>query len=270
MRARVHHVLREAAGRQEGRPTRARPSAWTGSGCSRAGGADADPPRRRSARAMCRLAGRHRRRRAVLPLTPDGCSRRWSTWRRAPARRAATRRSSGFGRLTPAPWTSPRTWCDSWAARLLTGYAMTPAYNASLARQGFESQASGIIEAWNDGERDRATEQFDDAMFDDLFVHGDAGAMRGAGSTPAARRGSRRRSRSCRSRVAGSIEASAQREAGRGGADRGAALPPPRVEDGHQRGEPGVRAVHEQGQHRAVHRQVPDQLARRRRRTGSR
>jgi alkanesulfonate monooxygenase SsuD/methylene tetrahydromethanopterin reductase-like flavin-dependent oxidoreductase (luciferase family) len=60
--------------------------------------------------------------------------------------------------------------------RLLTGYAIVPAYNASLARQGFEQEARAIATAWAAGERDRAAELFSDDLFDRFFLHGDAAA----------------------------------------------------------------------------------------------
>jgi probable F420-dependent oxidoreductase len=62
--------------------------------------------------------------------------------------------------------------------RMLTGYATVPAYNASLARQGFDREAAGIATAWAAGERDRATELFSDEMFGQLFATGDADACR--------------------------------------------------------------------------------------------
>src|SRR5207302_1089361 len=62
--------------------------------------------------------------------------------------------------------------------RMLTGYAIVPAYNASLSRQGFAEEARAIAEAWNAGERDRATELFSDRMLDELFVTGDAETCR--------------------------------------------------------------------------------------------
>jgi alkanesulfonate monooxygenase SsuD/methylene tetrahydromethanopterin reductase-like flavin-dependent oxidoreductase (luciferase family) len=58
--------------------------------------------------------------------------------------------------------------------RLLTGYAIVPAYNASLERQGFGEEAAAIAGAWSAGERDRAKEAFSDRMLDELFVTGDA------------------------------------------------------------------------------------------------
>ncbi|MEX2457592.1 MAG: LLM class F420-dependent oxidoreductase [Actinomycetota bacterium] len=127
---------------------------------------------------MCRLAGAVADGVLFFLMTPEGC-------REALEHVAAGAREAGrdpadleaFVRL-PTAVDEPEDLVRFMGRRLLTGYAMTPAYNASLARQGFESQASGIVEAWTAGERDRATEQFDDAMFDDLFVHGDAAACR--------------------------------------------------------------------------------------------
>lgn len=127
---------------------------------------------------MCRLAGAVADGVLFFLMTPEGC-------REALEHVAAGAREAGrdpaeleaFVRL-PTAVDEPEDLVRFMGRRLLTGYAMTPAYNASLARQGFESQASGIVEAWTAGERDRATEQFDDAMFDDLFVHGDTDACR--------------------------------------------------------------------------------------------
>jgi alkanesulfonate monooxygenase SsuD/methylene tetrahydromethanopterin reductase-like flavin-dependent oxidoreductase (luciferase family) len=65
------------------------------------------------------------------------------------------------------------------ARRLLTGYAIVPAYNASLARQGFEDEAGGIAQAWAAGERDRATEAFTDELLDATFLLGDAATAKG-------------------------------------------------------------------------------------------
>jgi len=56
--------------------------------------------------------------------------------------------------------------------RMLTGYAIVPAYNASLERQGFEDEAREIADLWAKGERDEATEAFSDRMLDELFVTG--------------------------------------------------------------------------------------------------
>ena len=64
------------------------------------------------------------------------------------------------------------------ARRLLTGYAIVPAYNASLARQGFADEAGEIAGAWAAGQRDRATEAFTDELLDATFLLGDADASK--------------------------------------------------------------------------------------------
>jgi probable F420-dependent oxidoreductase len=127
---------------------------------------------------MCRLAGAVADGVLFFLMTPEGC--REALRHVAEGAREAGRdpaKLESFIRL-PMAVDEPEDLVRFMGRRLLTGYAMTPAYNASLARQGFESQAAGIVEAWSAGERDRATERFDDAMFDDLFVHGDAAACR--------------------------------------------------------------------------------------------
>ena len=58
------------------------------------------------------------------------------------------------------------------ARRLLTGYATTPAYNASLVRQGYGREAEAIADAWRRGDRERATQLFDDEMLDAFFLLG--------------------------------------------------------------------------------------------------
>jgi len=62
--------------------------------------------------------------------------------------------------------------------RLLTGYAIVPAYNASLARQGFDREAAEIAGAWAAGERDRATAAYSDELLEATFLFGDADAAR--------------------------------------------------------------------------------------------
>jgi hypothetical protein len=64
------------------------------------------------------------------------------------------------------------------ARRLLTTYAITPAYNASLSRQGFGPEANAIVEAWRSGDRDLAASLFDDEMLDAFFLLGDAARCR--------------------------------------------------------------------------------------------
>ena len=55
----------------------------------------------------------------------------------------------------------------------LTGYAIVPAYTATLARQGYGQAASATVEAWRAGDRGRAVDLFSDEMVDAFFVQGD-------------------------------------------------------------------------------------------------
>jgi alkanesulfonate monooxygenase SsuD/methylene tetrahydromethanopterin reductase-like flavin-dependent oxidoreductase (luciferase family) len=64
------------------------------------------------------------------------------------------------------------------ARRLLTGYATVPAYNASLARQGFHAEAAEIAGAWAANERDRATAAYSEELLDATFLMGDPAAAR--------------------------------------------------------------------------------------------
>ena len=62
--------------------------------------------------------------------------------------------------------------------RLITNYAITPGYNRSLARQGFMREATGLLEAWNAGDRDGATSRVTDEMVERLFLPTDADGAR--------------------------------------------------------------------------------------------
>jgi probable F420-dependent oxidoreductase len=64
------------------------------------------------------------------------------------------------------------------ARRMLTGYAIVPAYNASLARQGFAGEAAEIAAKWAAGDRDGATTAYTDEMLDRTFLSGDADTIR--------------------------------------------------------------------------------------------
>jgi len=129
--------------------------------------------------AMCRLAGRIADGVLFFLMTPEGVAR---ALREVAAGAEETGRDPGdldvFIRL-PVAVDEPEDVVRFLGRRLLTGYAVTPAYNASLRRQGFESEAAAIAEAWSGGERDRATRAFTDEMFERLFVFGDAEACRG-------------------------------------------------------------------------------------------
>jgi probable F420-dependent oxidoreductase len=127
---------------------------------------------------MCRLAGRIADGVLFYFMTTDGV-------RQALADVALGAKEAGrdpndidsFIRL-PAAVGEPEETARFMGRRLLTGYAIVPAYNASLERQGFEDEARGIVEAWSAGERDRATELFSDGMLDELFLTGDADTCR--------------------------------------------------------------------------------------------
>ena len=127
---------------------------------------------------MCRLAGRIADGVLLYFFTADGV-------RRALEHVAESAREAGrdpdaidvFLRL-PVAVDEPLDTARFMGRRMLTGYAIVPAYNASLARQGFEEEATGIAEAWASGERDRATELFSDRMLDELFITGDADTCR--------------------------------------------------------------------------------------------
>jgi len=127
---------------------------------------------------MCRLAGRLADGVLFFLMTPAGV-------RRALEEVATGAREAGrdpteveaFIRL-PVVQGEPEDLVRFMARRMLTGYATVPAYNASLARQGFDAEAEAIAEAWAAGERDRATESFTDRMVEETFLFGDAAACR--------------------------------------------------------------------------------------------
>jgi len=127
---------------------------------------------------MCRLAGRVADGVLFFLMTPDGV-------RRALEHVAVGAREAGrdpgeieaFIRL-PLALEEPEELVRFMARRLLTGYAIVPAYNASLARQGFAEEAGAIAGAWSAGERDRATAAFTDEMLEGTCIIGDAAACR--------------------------------------------------------------------------------------------
>jgi probable F420-dependent oxidoreductase len=123
---------------------------------------------------MCRLAGRVADGVLFFLMTPDGVRRALEQVHQG-AREAG--RDPGaveaFVRL-PATMGEPEDLARFMARRLLTGYAIVPAYNASLARQGFAGEAEEIAGAWAAGERDRASAAFSDELLDATFLLGDA------------------------------------------------------------------------------------------------
>jgi len=121
---------------------------------------------------MCRLAGAMADGVLFFLMTPEGVRGALAEVR-AGAEEAG--RDPGavevFIRL-PVAVDEPEDLVRFMGRRLLTGYAVVPAYNASLARQGFAGEAGAIAAAWSSGERDRATELFSDELFDQLFLSG--------------------------------------------------------------------------------------------------
>ena len=123
---------------------------------------------------MCRLAGRVADGVLFFLMTPDGV--REALEQVHDGAREAGRDPAeieAFIRL-PVSLGDPPDLARFMARRLLTGYAIVPAYNASLARQGFADEAEEIAGAWSAGERDRATDAFSDELLDATFLLGDA------------------------------------------------------------------------------------------------
>lgn len=56
--------------------------------------------------------------------------------------------------------------------RLTTTYAMVDVYNASLRRQGFETEAEQISKLWREGDRDGAAAAVTDEMLESLYIFG--------------------------------------------------------------------------------------------------
>jgi len=122
--------------------------------------------------AMCRLAGRVADGVQFFLMTPDGV--RLALEHVAAGAREAGRDPSEldvFIRI-PIVLDEDEATVRYMGRRLLTGYATVPAYNSSLARQGYEDEAAAIAGAWTAGERDRAIELFPDGLLDGLFLHG--------------------------------------------------------------------------------------------------
>jgi probable F420-dependent oxidoreductase len=127
---------------------------------------------------MCRLAGSLADGVQFFLMTPDGVRQALEQVREGA--REAGRDPDGieaFIRL-PISLGEPEDLVRFMARRLLTGYATVPAYNASLARQGFHAEAAEIAGAWAANERDRATAAYSDELLDATFLMGDPAEAR--------------------------------------------------------------------------------------------
>jgi probable F420-dependent oxidoreductase len=123
---------------------------------------------------MCRLAGRIADGVLFYFMSPDGV--RQALVDVAEGAKEAGRDPADidvFLRL-PVACEEPEETARFMGRRMLTGYAIVPAYNASLERQGFAEEARAIADLWAKGERDKATEAFSDRMLDELFLTGSA------------------------------------------------------------------------------------------------
>jgi probable F420-dependent oxidoreductase len=123
---------------------------------------------------MCKLAGRVADGVLFYFMTPDGV--RQALRDVAEGAREAGRDPNDidvFLRL-PVACDEPEETARFMGRRMLTGYAIVPAYNASIARQGFEDEARAIAKHWQAGEREEATAAFSDRLLDELFLTGTA------------------------------------------------------------------------------------------------
>ena len=127
---------------------------------------------------MCRLAGRIADGVLLYFFSPDGVRQALEHVREGAKEAGRDPDELDVFLRLPVAVDEPVDTARFMARRMLTGYAIVPAYNASLARQGFDEEARGIAEAWASGERDRATELFSDRMLDQLFIAGDAESCR--------------------------------------------------------------------------------------------
>lgn len=62
--------------------------------------------------------------------------------------------------------------------RQITPYLVVPAYNAFIARQGYEAEASKVAQLWRDGDRAGAVEAISDELVDALCILGPAEACK--------------------------------------------------------------------------------------------
>lgn len=127
---------------------------------------------------MCRLAGRIADGVLFFLMTPEGV--RAGLEQVAEGAREAGRDPAELDVVIrlPVVLDEPADLYAFMARRLITSYAITPGYNTSLRRQGFEGEAAGILEAWTAGDRDGAGARVTDQMVERLFLPTGAEAAR--------------------------------------------------------------------------------------------
>ena len=127
---------------------------------------------------MCRLAGRIADGVLFFLMSPDGV--RDALERVRAGAREVGRDAANIDSVIrlPVALEEPSELHAFMTRRLITNYAITPGYNRSLARQGFGAEATGILEAWNAGDRENASARVTDEMVDRFFLPPDADAAR--------------------------------------------------------------------------------------------
>jgi probable F420-dependent oxidoreductase len=127
---------------------------------------------------MCRLAGAMADGVAFFLMTPEGVAQALKDVRAGAEEAGRDPETLDSVIRLPIAVDEPEDLVRFMGRRMMTGYAVVPGYNASLARQGFDREAADIAGAWAEGERDRATEAFSDDMLEQTFVFGDAESCR--------------------------------------------------------------------------------------------
>jgi probable F420-dependent oxidoreductase len=127
---------------------------------------------------MCRLAGAMADGVAFFLMTPEGVAQNLEDVRAGAEEAGRDPEELDSIIRLPIAVDEPEDLVRFMGRRMMTGYAIVPGYNASLARQGFEQEAAEIAGAWAEGERDRATDAFSDEMLEQTFVFGDVESCR--------------------------------------------------------------------------------------------
>src|SRR5205823_1769725 len=108
--------------------------------------------------AMLRLAGEMADGVQFFLMTPEGVTKALERVHAAAAEAGREPASLDVVIRLPVALGEPEDLGRFMARRLLTTYAITPPYAASLERQGFGGEARAIDRAWRSGDRTRAAE----------------------------------------------------------------------------------------------------------------